>query len=230
MVGAGICGLAHALAAARLGKRVVVIDRDAQANGASIRNFGFVTVTGPAARANAGSRAMRSRDVWLEVAPAGRHRDPAARPACDRAPAGSPRRARGVHGHRDGRGLRAARAGARSAGTAPMLAQRRLRRGALTVRTRSGSSSREAIPKLAALLERAPRRHVPARDRGPQRRPPDRLETSRGSIAAEAVIVCPGDDFRHASSRAHRRLWPDPLQAAHDAARCPRASMQGCRR
>ncbi len=42
-------------AAARLGKRVVVIDRDAQANGASVRNFGFVTVTGQArARSGAG--------------------------------------------------------------------------------------------------------------------------------------------------------------------------------
>ena len=46
IVGAGICGLGHALAAARRGMRVVVIDRDAQANGASVRNFGFVTVTG----------------------------------------------------------------------------------------------------------------------------------------------------------------------------------------
>lgn len=46
IVGAGICGLAHALAAARRGKRVVVVDRDRQANGASIRNFGFVTITG----------------------------------------------------------------------------------------------------------------------------------------------------------------------------------------
>ncbi|WP_164128136.1 FAD-dependent oxidoreductase, partial [Stenotrophomonas maltophilia] len=40
IVGAGILGLAHALAAARLGKRVIVLDRDSQANGASIRNFG----------------------------------------------------------------------------------------------------------------------------------------------------------------------------------------------
>lgn len=49
VVGAGIVGLAHALAAVRRGKRVVVIDRDARANGASVRNFGFVTVTGQAA-------------------------------------------------------------------------------------------------------------------------------------------------------------------------------------
>jgi glycine/D-amino acid oxidase-like deaminating enzyme len=46
VVGAGIVRLACALAAATLGKRVVVIDRDAQANGASVRNFGFITVTG----------------------------------------------------------------------------------------------------------------------------------------------------------------------------------------
>ncbi|HVW94267.1 MAG TPA: FAD-dependent oxidoreductase, partial [Devosia sp.] len=46
VVGAGICGLAHALAAARRGLKVIVLDRDAQANGASIRNFGFITVTG----------------------------------------------------------------------------------------------------------------------------------------------------------------------------------------
>jgi FAD dependent oxidoreductase TIGR03364 len=67
VVGAGIVGLAHALAAAKAGKRVMVIDRDHQANGASIRNFGFVTVTGQASGAP-WQRARRSRDIWLEVA------------------------------------------------------------------------------------------------------------------------------------------------------------------
>ena len=69
VVGAGICGLAHALAAARRGKRVVVVDRDRQANGASVRNFGFVTITGQQA-GECWRRARRSRDVWAEVAEA----------------------------------------------------------------------------------------------------------------------------------------------------------------
>src|SRR5271170_4417349 len=67
VVGAGIVGLAHAYAAARLGKRVVVIERDGRANGASIRNFGFITVTGQA-RGDTWRRAMRSRDIWAELA------------------------------------------------------------------------------------------------------------------------------------------------------------------
>ena len=69
IVGAGICGLAHALAAARRGKRVVVVDRDRQANGASIRNFGFITITGQQA-GECWRRARRSREVWAEVAEA----------------------------------------------------------------------------------------------------------------------------------------------------------------
>lgn len=69
IVGAGIVGLGHALAAARRGKRVVVIDRDAQANGASVRNFGFVTVTGQGA-GDCWNLARRARDVWVEIADA----------------------------------------------------------------------------------------------------------------------------------------------------------------
>lgn len=68
VVGAGVVGLAHAYAAVKAGKRVVVIDKDAQANGASIRNFGFITVTGQE-RGDSWRLARRTRDVWAEIAP-----------------------------------------------------------------------------------------------------------------------------------------------------------------
>ncbi|MFZ2988847.1 TIGR03364 family FAD-dependent oxidoreductase [Ideonella sp.] len=68
IVGAGIVGLAHAFQAARRGLRVCVVERDAACVGASIRNFGFITVTGQAA-GDTWRRARRSREVWAEVAP-----------------------------------------------------------------------------------------------------------------------------------------------------------------
>jgi D-hydroxyproline dehydrogenase subunit beta len=67
VVGAGIVGLAHALAAARRGLRVALVERDAQAAGASVRNFGFVTVSGQAG-GDTRRRALRSREVWAQVA------------------------------------------------------------------------------------------------------------------------------------------------------------------
>ena len=67
VVGAGIVGLAHALAAAGAACGSS-FDREAEAIGASVRNFGFVTVTGQQA-GECWRRALRSRDVWLEVAP-----------------------------------------------------------------------------------------------------------------------------------------------------------------
>src|SRR6516165_1558740 len=67
VVGAGIVGLATALAGARRGMRVLVIDADTQANGASVRNFGLVAVTGQE-RGLMWQRARRSREVWREVA------------------------------------------------------------------------------------------------------------------------------------------------------------------
>ena len=92
VVGAGICGLAHALAAVRKGKRVVVIDRDAQANGASVRNFGFITVTGQQG-ANAGTGRCDRATCGPELAAAAENSHRAARPADDCAPAEGPRRA-----------------------------------------------------------------------------------------------------------------------------------------
>lgn len=68
VVGAGIVGLAHAYTAAMRGLRVMVIERDHRCVGASIRNFGFITVTGQPAGAT-WRRARASREVWAEVAP-----------------------------------------------------------------------------------------------------------------------------------------------------------------
>ena len=68
VVGAGIVGLAHAWTAARRGLSVAVVERDQRCVGASIRNFGFVTVTGQRA-GDTWRRACRSREVWAELAP-----------------------------------------------------------------------------------------------------------------------------------------------------------------
>lgn len=68
VVGAGIVGLAHAYTAASRGLKVCVVERDAACVSASIRNFGFVTVTGQGA-GDTWRRARRSREVWDTVAP-----------------------------------------------------------------------------------------------------------------------------------------------------------------
>ncbi len=68
VVGAGIVGLAHAYTAAQRGLKVCVVERDAACVSASIRNFGFITVTGQAA-GDTWRRAMHARDVWSDVAP-----------------------------------------------------------------------------------------------------------------------------------------------------------------
>jgi FAD dependent oxidoreductase TIGR03364 len=76
IVGAGIVGLAHALAAAKRGHRVVVFERHPYAVGASIRNFGMIWPIGqpPGPLLD---RALLARSLWEEVAaPAGIHLDP----------------------------------------------------------------------------------------------------------------------------------------------------------
>ena len=67
VAGMGIVGMAHAYAAARKGMRVLVVDTDHQASGASVRNFGFITVTGQE-EGKPWQYARRSVDIWRSVA------------------------------------------------------------------------------------------------------------------------------------------------------------------
>lgn len=66
IIGGGIVGLAHALAALKQGNRVVLFEREQFAIGASVRNFGLLWPIGqePGPGLN---RALRSRQIWNEV-------------------------------------------------------------------------------------------------------------------------------------------------------------------
>ncbi|HEX4444741.1 MAG TPA: TIGR03364 family FAD-dependent oxidoreductase [Galbitalea sp.] len=64
IVGAGIVGLAHAAAAHSRGLTVTVIDRDARAVGASVRNFGHCCVTAQSGELH--DLALVAREKWLE--------------------------------------------------------------------------------------------------------------------------------------------------------------------
>jgi D-hydroxyproline dehydrogenase subunit beta len=66
IVGAGILGLAHAYAAAKAGRSVVVIEKSPRASGASVRNFGMVWPIGQPAGPML-ELSLRSRQLWLEI-------------------------------------------------------------------------------------------------------------------------------------------------------------------
>ena len=189
VVGAGIVGLAHALAAARLGKRVVVIDRDARANGASVRNFGFVTVTGQQ-RGDCWRRARRSRDVWAEVAPlAGIRVEQRGLLMAARRP-----EARAVLeaflATEMGEGCELL-APARGQGALPDARGRRRSPAPCGARTNCGSNCATAIPALAAWLEEA---HGVTFLRRTQVRAvePPRLETTTRHRAGRDLRRLPG--------------------------------------
>jgi FAD dependent oxidoreductase TIGR03364 len=191
IVGAGIVGLAHAYLAARAGRSVVVFDRDHQANGASVRNFGFVTVTGQSA-GDTWRRALYSRDVWAEVADAAgieichrgmimlAHSDPAADVLAQFA------------AHEMGQGCtlldRAALKDRHAYAHDPALVAGLVSPHELRV------NSRTAIPRLAAFLaERYGvvfQRPVAVTSIGRSR-----VQYAGGETAARYIVVCPGHDY-----------------------------------
>jgi len=207
VVGAGIVGLACALAAARRGKRVVVIDRDAQANGASVRNFGFITVTGQE-RGAMWRRAMRSRDVWAEVA------EQASIPIHHRGLLLTARRPESVAVMEAflqtemGEGCRLLDAGELAKAHPDLAAPTAL--AALWSPHELRVESREAIPALAAWLEA---RHGVSfiRETAALSVETSKIVTTHSAVEAEAVAVCPGDDLFS--------LFPDRI-GAYGVTRC----------
>ena len=66
IVGGGVLGTMHAVAARRRGFEVVHLEREAEARGASVRNFGLVWVSGRKAGRELGL-ALRARELWAEL-------------------------------------------------------------------------------------------------------------------------------------------------------------------
>ena len=204
VVGAGIVGLATALAAARRGLRVVVIDRDAQANGASVRNFGFVTVTGQERR-TMWARARRTREVWSEVVAA------AGIPVVHTGMwllARRPEAVDVVHAFLQTEMAEGCRllTPAEARRRCPGLAAAAVLESTVELRV----ESREAIPRVAAWLGDA---HNVRFMRNTSVLDVDvpLVRTSRGVVRADRVAVCPGDDFNG--------LYPERL-GAYQLTRC----------
>ena len=226
VVGAGIVGLAAALAATRKGLKTIVIDRDAQANGASVRNFGFVTVTGQA-RETMWARARRSRDVWLEIAAA------AAIPVLQTGLWMAVRRPESV------RLLEAFLRTEMAEGCRLLLpAEVRARCPALAMpevlvvlesSLELRVESREAIPRLATWLADVHGVRF-LRNTSVVAIDAPRIVTSRGPIDADRVAVCPGDDFtglfaERLSGFAMSRCKLQMLRLAHPGFKLPAALM-----
>jgi FAD dependent oxidoreductase TIGR03364 len=66
VVGGGVLGTMHAVAARRRGYEVVHLEREAGARGASVRNFGLVWVSGRKPGPEL-SLALRARELWEEL-------------------------------------------------------------------------------------------------------------------------------------------------------------------
>jgi D-hydroxyproline dehydrogenase subunit beta len=202
VVGAGIIGLSCALAAARRNLKVVVIERDSRARGASVRNFGLITVTGQE-RDGIWPRARRSREVWREVA---------ARAGISIINEGLWVAAR----RPESAALLEAFLRSDMAEGCRLLSPSEARQSCPDLSTQDLQTvlcsphelrveSRDALPKLADWLTREYGVEFCWNTAVHAVEPP-RLDTSRGPAFAAAAIVCPGDDLV--------TLFPERLAAA----------------
>jgi D-hydroxyproline dehydrogenase subunit beta len=207
VVGAGIVGLGCALAAVRRGLSVVVIERGPRALGASIRNFGFITVTGQD-HDTIWPRARRTREIWHELAEQA-----------------------GILIHQQGMWLAAQRTEAVAVLEAFMAtdmasgcelldaagARKRCpqldaagHKAVLISPHELRIEPRDAIPRIAAWLAETHGVEL-LWNTAVQALDTTNLMTARGPVHAGAVAVCPGDDLS--------TLFPERL-AAHQISRC----------
>jgi FAD dependent oxidoreductase TIGR03364 len=66
VIGGGVLGTMHAVTARRRGYQVVHLERESEARGASVRNFGLVWVSGRRPGAEL-ALALRARELWAEL-------------------------------------------------------------------------------------------------------------------------------------------------------------------
>jgi FAD dependent oxidoreductase TIGR03364 len=206
IVGAGIVGLAHADEARRRGLSVIVIDRDARAVGASVRNFGHCCVT--AQTGELLDLARVARESWLRLSgAAGFFSVESGAIAVAQTPTEL--------------AVLDELATRREPGEVALLSRAELRDrvgsiggttvlGGAMLRDDVRVDPREAVASLAAWLERQPQ--VDFRWRTSYLGAANGLaETTRGQIRADRVIVCVGHDLDY--------LYPETADA-HEVQRC----------
>ena len=206
VVGAGIAGLSHAIAALERGLSVTVIDRDARAVGASIRNFGHACVTAQSGELL--ELALVAREKWLRYGKlAGFFHVESGAMAVARTPAES--------------AVLEELAGSRETGQVRLLTAHQVReqlgaasdptiRGGAMLRDDLRVDPREAVGALAAWLAEQPdvtfswrTSYLGASD--------GVVRTTRGDFHAARTIVCVGHDLD--------LLHPE-LAERHEVERC----------
>ena len=205
VVGAGVLGLAHALAAARLGLRVAVIERDQRANGASVRNFGLVVVSGQEAGESL-ALARRTRALWEELA------TEAGIAIVQRGMLVAAQRSEAL-AVLDAFAQTEGGAGCTLHDRADTYARWPMLDGGIADALWSPHElrmeSRTAIPRFAAFL--AERHGVTFVHAAVSAVEPGRVVTTRGGVVAERIVVTPGDDLH--------TLFPERL-ASFAVTRC----------
>ncbi len=188
IIGAGIVGLAHAWAASLRGDAVTVYERDLQASGASVRNFGLGLVLGQPA-GDLLDLARQSRQLWLDFF---------AETGCWHKAEGSLVVARNaaelrvLEAFQEARGVQY---GTELLGPSGLAEHHVAGLGGLFSASEIAIDARQALVHLTRWLAE---RHGVVFEFGVQVNGIDlpHLETSRGRRAADEVVLCSGHDFQ----------------------------------